>query len=154
MSRDVNELIPEMKDKAVNAINLMRKDSELNWLGLEDVYISETKRTLAVQMAYYSRGRMSVGDTQSMYKAAGLYEISAEEAKRINTWTLKSKHIEGKAIDIVPIIDGKVRWSCPNGFDVKKFNRILDRMGEIGKEAGLKWGGDWKERDWPHYEID
>jgi len=26
-------------------------------------------------------------------------------------------------------------------------------MGEIGKKYGLVWGGDWKEKDLPHFEM-
>ena len=73
MSKDVNDLVPEMRDKVCDAVMKMNKDAQLKWLGVQCVAITETKRELAVQMAYYSRGRMAIGDVQKMYAAAGLY---------------------------------------------------------------------------------
>lgn len=154
MSRSIKDLIPAMQERAAMAVKAMNEDKELKALGTDGVFISETRRTLAVQMAYYSRGRMEPSDTQKMYKAAGLYDIGTAEAKSKNTWTLQSKHIEGKAIDIVPLINERAVWTCPPGFDKAKFNRILDRIGEIGKEHGLIWGGDWDVKDYPHFEMD
>lgn len=146
MSKDIKDLVPEMQEKASSAILKMNQDTRLKYWGVECVAISETKRELATQMAYYSRGRMAIGDVQKMYAAAGLYAIGENEAKIPNTWTLRSKHIIGKAIDIVPVVNGKMSWNVPV--------KIWDRMGEIGKECGLNWGGDWKEKDYPHFEID
>ena len=96
-------------------------------------------------MAYYSRGRMNIDDVKAMYKAAGLYNLSDSEAKTCNTWTLKSKHIEGKAIDLCPVINGKNAWNADES--------IWERMGKIGEENGLTWGGRWEQKDLPHFEI-
>lgn len=43
--------------------------------------------------------------------------------------------------------DGSADWNDANPH--------WRRMGEIGKELGLIWGGDWpgKKRDMPHFEI-
>ena len=146
LSKEIKDLVPEMQQKASDAVIKMSNDTRLKYWGVECVAISETKRELTVQMAYYSRGRMQVCDVQKMYAAAGLYAISENEAKIPNTWTLRSKHIVGKAIDIVPVVNGKLTWNVPV--------KVWERMGEIGKECGLNWGGDWKEKDYPHFEID
>lgn len=146
MSKDVKDLVPEMRDKVCDAVMKMNKDAQLKWLGVQCVAITETKRELAVQMAYYSRGRMAIGDVQKMYAAAGLYPISEKEAREFNTWTLNSKHIIGKAVDIVPVVKEKITWNVPS--------QVWERMGEIGKDCGLNWGGDWKQKDYPHFEID
>ena len=145
MGKSIEELTYEMQGKARKALAEMKYSKELQDMGVEDVIISESKRSLVVQMAYYSRGRMDVADVKRMYQAAGLYAISDDEAKVKNTWTLQSKHIEGKAIDFVPVKDGKAWWNAP---DV-----VWEIMGEIGEKNGLKWGGRWTERDLPHFEI-
>ena len=144
MSRDINELDKSIIKKAKKAVADMKKDKLLKTYGVTDIYINETRRELAVQMAYYSRSRMTVDDVKEMYKAAGLYALSDAEAKIANTWTLKSKHIEGKAIDLVPVRAGKLWWTAPAC--------VWERMGVIGENAGLNWGGRWKEKDLPHFE--
>ena len=145
MSNKLEDLKPEIKEKAKQAIELMQKDLRLKNLGVIGIGISETKRELSVQMAYYSRSRMQPDDVVKMYKAAGLYTPSLTECKTANTWTLDSKHIQGLAIDLVPIKAGAFWWSAPKD--------IWMIMGEIGKSCGLKWGGDWKNTDCPHFEV-
>lgn len=64
--------------------------------------------------------------------------------------TMNSKHLIGKAIDIAPIVDGKVRWDWP------LFYPIADAMKKAAAElkAPLQWGGDWRSfRDGPHFEL-
>lgn len=146
MGRLLIELDLSIQNKAKKAIDLMLESSILKEAGVEDVIINEGRRALSVQMAYYARGRMAVKDVQAMYRAAGLYAISEEEAKRINTQTLESKHIQGKAVDIVPVKQGKIWWSAPI--------EVWREMGRIGKNCGMKWGGDWKGfNDTPHFEV-
>ena len=147
MSNKIADLQPDTQIKAELAIEKMRSDVELKKMGVTGIYVSETLRTLATQMAYYSRSRMSVSDVKKMYAAAGLYKISDEEAAKANTWTLSSKHIEGKAIDLVPEINGVILWTAPDS--------VWQRMGEIGKTCGLTWGGDWSGTpDKPHFQED
>lgn len=145
MSDLLADLDGRIYDKAKNAFNAMREDKELKNLGVDNIAVSETRRDLSVQMAYYSRGRCPVEIVQEFYKAAGLYKISEAEAKIKNTWTLKSKHLDGLAIDIVPVKNGSVWWSAPED--------VWQRMGAIGRSKGLTWGGDWQEKDYPHYEV-
>ena len=143
---DLALLDPIMQERAAKAMAEMRSDPVLKSLGVEGVGVSETRRELAVQMAYYARGRMHYhGDIQAMYKAAKLWPISAEETKQAITWTLDSKHIQGLAVDFVPVLAGAYWWKAPAA--------VWLRMGEIGEAHGLKWGGRWKNQDCPHFEI-
>lgn len=146
MSKLISELDPSMQKKARAAWEAMQNDVQLKNCGVETVAISETRRDLAVQMAYYSRGRMEVKDVRMMYAVAGLYDPSDMECRTINTNTLRSKHINGLAIDLVPVKDNKYWWNAPK--------EVWERMGEIGEKFGLKWGGRWKDfQDCPHFEI-
>jgi peptidoglycan LD-endopeptidase CwlK len=143
--RDIELLNASIKDKAIKAISEMNADSKLKQLGASGVVVIETIRQLVTQMAYYARGRMDTDDVRSMFYAAKLWELSDMEAKQKVTWTLKSKHIDGQAIDIAPIRNGRVWWGAPDA--------VWQRMGEIGKLNGLAWGGDWKNKDTPHFEV-
>lgn len=58
MSKDIADLNPRIKDKAADAFQKLNQSQRLRELGVTAVAISETKRDLAVQMAYYSRSRM------------------------------------------------------------------------------------------------
>lgn len=145
MSKDLIDLDEMFRVKATKAFTAMNTSETLHALGVQSVAISETKRDLTVQMAYYSRGRMKdPADVKAMYKAAGLYTPSETECNTPNTWTLSSKHILGKAVDFVPVKDGKLWWNAPVS--------VLNEMGKIGKSCGLEWGGDWKEKDYFHFQ--
>lgn len=62
---------------------------------------------------------------------------------RIVTWTRRSKHTARKAFDIAMRVNGKISWEPKDYL----------KAGEIGKSIGLIWGGDWKRRDMPHFQL-
>jgi peptidoglycan L-alanyl-D-glutamate endopeptidase CwlK len=116
MSRDPNELTPELQ------VLYEKFCEEMDKAGIRFI-LTCTKRTPEEQAELYSRGRSKPG--------------------RIVTWTLKSKHIEGKAFDIAILINGEVSW--------KDSDYI--KAGHIGEDVGLVWGGSWKKKDLPHFEL-
>ena len=60
------------------------------------------------------------------------------------TTTLKSKHLNGLAIDFAVIVDGKLDYD----------HCILDEMGMYWECIGGIWGGNWKKFvDRPHFEY-
>ncbi len=70
------------------------------------------------------------------------------------SWTLKSKHLTGRAVDLAPwvIVNGKGRvdWQ-----DLKKFERIKNAMFQAADElnVNIRWGGDWNCNGNYHDEI-
>ena len=65
--------------------------------------------------------------------------------------TMNSYHLTGHAVDIAPIIDGKVSWQW------KHYYPLADAMFDAAKELGIKveWGGRWKTfPDAPHWQIE
>lgn len=64
------------------------------------------------------------------------------------TKTLKSKHLTGHAIDIVPIVAGKVSWEW------KHYTPLIKTAKAIARDMGLrvKFGYDWGW-DAPHLEL-
>ena len=96
---------------------------------------------------------------RSKQRQAQLYAQGRTTAGKIVTWTLKSKHIDGLAVDLAPFADGKIDWS-----DSKKFDAIAKAMFMAAAELGIKirWGKDWNangiigergESDSPHFEL-
>lgn len=93
--------------------------------GIEYI-VTCTRRSQPEQDALHERGRTKPGP--------------------IVTWTRKSKHIEGKAFDIVILENGKPDWNITNP--------AWTRAGVIGRMAGLVWGGSWsRSADYPHFEL-
>jgi peptidoglycan LD-endopeptidase CwlK len=76
-------------------------------------------------------------------------ERQAELMKQGFTRTLKSRHIIGQAVDIVPL---PVDWKNPEPFKL-----VAEAMKRAAAEIGVKitWGGDFKTFvDLPHYQIE
>lgn len=70
-------------------------------------------------------------------------------AKRATT-TMKSRHLDGHAVDLAPMIGGEVRWDWP----------LYHQLAKIVKEAAalekvpIEWGGDWRTfKDGPHWQL-
>ena len=146
--RSLETLKPRMENLAVVAIEEIKNDRELRKLGVTEILVNETFRELSTQLVYWMRGRMKdPQDVQAAYKRVWGWTPTLDECSQSITWTLDSKHLQGLAIDLVPSRDGKTFWwNAPK--------EVWDRMGTIGKQCGLKWGGDWKGRaDTPHFEL-
>lgn len=64
--------------------------------------------------------------------------------------TQKSRHLTGHAVDLVALIDKKVRWDWP------LYHQIAAAMKQAAQELGvpLEWGGDWRSfKDGPHFQL-
>jgi hypothetical protein len=67
------------------------------------------------------------------------------------SWTTRSAHLDGRAIDICPYM----QWQL-NGPDKLQWDGsdpVWAAIGRIGEELGLRWGGRWKQKDWGHFEL-
>jgi peptidoglycan L-alanyl-D-glutamate endopeptidase CwlK len=87
--------------------------------------VIQGRRTPEEQAALYAKGRTAPGPKV--------------------TWTLRSRHLTGRAIDIALFSGKNVVWE----------SKHYTRAGEIGEELGLVWGGRWKggKTDRPHFEL-
>ena len=77
-------------------------------------------------------------------------ERQRELMKQGATKTLNSRHLTGHAVDLAPMLVGKVSWDWP----------LYHRLAKIVKAAAaaenvaVTWGGSWaKFRDGPHWEL-
>lgn len=73
-----------------------------------------------------------------------------ENVRRGVSWTMKSKHLEGRAIDIAPYEEWRQYGADKISWD--PLNPSWSRLGAIGEALGLTWGGRWKKRDLGHFE--
>lgn len=100
-----------------------------------DFTVIEGVRTLDRQRELYAQGRTAPG--------------------KIVTWTMSSKHIEGRAVDLLPVTG----WN-----DIASFDAVAKAMKQAGNELGvnIRWGADWNqngkprekgETDSPHFEL-
>lgn len=64
--------------------------------------------------------------------------------------TMRSRHLTGHAADIYCTVGGKVRWDWP------LYSKAAAHIKATAKTLGIAivWGGDWKMRDGPHFELD
>jgi peptidoglycan L-alanyl-D-glutamate endopeptidase CwlK len=148
--RSLTSLDPAFQPRAAEFINRL-KEAGLAYTVLE------TLRTTAVQTAYYAQGREPLEAVNAKRTLAGLWLITAEENRKVITQTMKSVHMDGKALDVVPLMrDGSIPWNIAT----QEIADLWKQFGEIGRSAGLEWGGDWKPLDrwgigWdpPHYQA-
>lgn len=63
--------------------------------------------------------------------------------------TMNSRHLDGHAVDLGAWVDGQVDWSWP------LYSRIADAMKRAADELEIpiEWGGDWKMKDGPHWQL-
>ena len=67
-------------------------------------------------------------------------ERQVELVKQGKSKTMNSNHITGKAVDLAPLVNGKVSW------DIKYFYEIAEAMRKACKElkVRIRWGGCWE----------
>ena len=76
-------------------------------------------------------------------------ERQVELFKQRKTKTLKSKHLVGRAVDVAPLVGGKVSWEW------KHFTPLVRTAKAVALEHNLpmKFGYDWGW-DAPHMELE
>lgn len=100
--------------------------AECNGAQSLDAYVYEAHRSSELQALYYARGRTFMPPPSPVTNARD---------------NLYSWHGFGLAVDVVSESAG---WSAGE----KWFQRVAD----IFKAHGCRWGGDWKMRDVPHFQ--
>lgn len=114
-----------------------------------DFSITQGLRTLDEQKRLYGKGR-----TPAQCRAAGVPESYARPGEKQVTWTLKSNHLSGNAIDVAPFVAGKLEYDDSGKLGL--WPKIAKAFKDAAKELGvsIEWGGDWtKTKDRPHFEL-
>lgn len=66
------------------------------------------------------------------------------------TTTMKSRHLDGHAVDLAPMVGNEVRWDWP------LYHRLAAIVKDAAQQAGVsvEWGGDWRSfKDGPHWQL-
>lgn len=158
MSRDLNKATPRLKKFAEELIKKAKSDLCL------DVIVVEVDRPYEVQMAYYAQGRRPSLEVNLLRKRAGLPPTTST---RKITWTMVSRHIvnlanDSSSDDLSHAIDFGIKdkmgkYCGDSKADVNKDNRPdYIQLGALAKtiDHGIVWGGDWRHKDYPHFQED
>ncbi len=93
-----------------------------------DLLITSTYRDNESQDALYAQGRTKPGKIVT-------------KAKGGQSW-----HNYRCAVDVVPLLNGKPNWNTKDP--------VWQKIGQLGKEAGLEWAGDWtKFKEMAHFQY-
>ena len=79
----------------------------------------------------------------------GVWTIIGKTVTNLDGKVKKSKHnySPSLAVDVAPY---PIDWD-----DISRFKRLASIIKECAEELDIEivWGGDWKMRDYPHFEI-
>lgn len=149
-SRSLDALSPAMRRLCEVFLANCGQDRWLLTNGIA-VLVTCTHRTNAEQDALYAQGRTRPGRIVTRAKGGQ----SKHNARNVML------RPASEAMDIVPLRHGKPVWGTTgNGIDDDPSDDMRDdlevwqRIGAIGKAAGLKWYGDpdAKFREFPHFQ--
>lgn len=124
-----------------------------------DTVVSEGLRSKEQMMINYGKGR-----TAADCRAKGIPASYACPAAAKVTWLahpLQSKHADGEAVDVYPLVNGKLATTTAH---LPLFRAMYEAIMAAGREAGVKlrYGGDWDgdgklfekgETDAVHFEL-
>lgn len=136
-SERLNGVDPRLVSVVKRAFELWEDEFGKN--GVHRLIVLEGLRTKERQAELYAQGRTKPG--------------------KVVTWTLNSKHIEGRAVDIAPASGKTILWN-----DLALFDRMIDCMLKAADQLGvpIRSGRDWNrngirgekgEADSPHFET-
>lgn len=108
----------------------LRSKSRLR--GVDPKLVAVVKRAIEISKVDFgvTEGLRTL-ETQRKYVAQG------------KSRTMNSRHLTGKAVDLVAFVDGKVSW------ELNLYDNIADAMAQAAKELGvpLRWGAAWNIPD-------
>lgn len=101
--------------------------------GRAAVRFTHTLRTFAEQAEIYAKGRTAPGKIVS-------------NARPGRSW-----HNYGMAVDIVLLVGGGALWDIKTDFDGDG-KADWTEAAQTFKEFGWDWGGEWRFKDYPHFQ--
>lgn len=93
-----------------------------------DLLVTSTYRDMESQAALFAQGRTTAGHIVT------------------NAAQGHSFHNYRCAIDVVPLVNGKPDWDTSHP--------VWQTIGQLGKQAGLEWAGDWASfKEMAHFQY-
>jgi len=114
----------------------LSKRSQDNLLGVDPTLVSIVRRAIQITTVDFAV-------TEGVRSAKRQQELFAKGA----TQTLQSKHLTGRAVDLVAFIGGRISW------ELNLYDEIADamRLAALEKNAGVRWGAAWNIPDIRHW---
>lgn len=111
-----------------------------------DFAVVQGKRTHDEQSRLYGQGR-----TVAEMLKAGLSEFHAQPQLPKVTWTMKSNHLTGRAVDLAAFVEGQIAWA-PTSLYATIAGAMLHAS--MVEDVAVDWGGNWSgNKDFPHFEL-
>lgn len=76
--------------------------------------------------------------------------VKAGASKTMNSRHIPAKNGFGHAVDIAPMLNGKITWDWP------LYHKLAPLMKQAAKKeaVAIEWGGDWTSfKDGPHWQL-
>lgn len=137
----------KLNDKSLERLSSCDEDIQTVFIAASDnspleFQITHGKRTVNEQKELYAQGRTKPG--KIVTDCDGVKKVS------------KHNYTPSKAVDVVIKINGEITWDEKYykqlGAHILSVSDSLFLAGKISKQ--IEWGGHWKKKDYPHYEID
>jgi hypothetical protein len=104
------------------------KGSEKEMIGVDEDLIRVTRRALQLSVVDFS-----------VHDGLRTEDEQRNLVKRSASWTMKSRHLVGKAVDLVPYVNGKMRWEWPLCFEIA----MAMLQASVEQDLSVIWGGIW-----------
>ena len=151
-SRDLKDLVPEIKEKAEIVKQACQAAAGF------DLLIYCTLRSLEEQARLFRQSRSREEITMKQQKLRGQgFGFLADVIEGVgpcngrhvtNAAPGESWHNYTEAWDAVPLINGKPAWNYLEARD------YWDAYGEAVRQVGMNWAGDWVSfREYPHAQL-
>ena len=102
------------------------------------------EKLVKVVCAAIKRSNVDFGVSEGLRTEERQKELVSKGASK----TMKSKHLEGKAVDLIGYIGGQVSW------EITTYDDIADAVKQAAQDEGVKvrWGAAWHIDDICEYE--
>lgn len=141
-SRLMSDLHPSVRARAIAMLQQLEIKKII-------VLIYCTLRSRQEQAAHYAQSRQELVIVNRLRRQVGMAPITNEENSIPATWARPglSWHEYGLALDMVPVVCGKLIWT--------KTDPLWKKLGAIGVSCGLEWAGNWRapKTETPHFQY-
>jgi len=109
--------------------------------------LQESVRPLAENLLRLAADQGIALRVVSAYRTPSAQEALLQSGKGVtNAGALLSYHNHRLAFDVVPVEYLSLKDWNPSG-------ELWAKVGALGRGLGLEWGGDWKKKDLPHFQL-
>ena len=120
--------------------------SERNLAGVKTELAKVARRAFQISTVPFT----VIQGVRTQLEQDALYAQGRSRPGRVVTWTRKSKHVAGKAIDFAALLEGRIVW-----VPTELYRLIVTAFRQAASELAtdIAWGGDWSPPDWGHVEL-